>query len=1604
MFLRILISALALVASVSQAGIQRGFQWGGFYVSPTPDTFTACTNVGGQFAFGNNCIFSTGEMACQAVADQWQGSSYSVYEFVSHGVPYTDPFGNAVDLSICVFRRKGDLVTKFTTNGSAYPFITAGAVARCIRNGVPDAIWGSPDIVCPVDKPPIPICPVPDAGKLFGNPILPATGEKIKLQTDFTDNAPHGLDFSRTYRTAWGDVSPASGMGSHWNHRFGMQLVSVGTTNLSKTLQMPDGSQRRFTRTATTLPWVNTDGTDQLFENTAGYLFTNAQNDDKWQFNALGKPVTLTQRNGWVYLLAYNPSGQLVTVTNRFGRQLALTYNASNLLSGVAAPDGQQISYQYNSGSSLIYAGYGTNSTPNTSSIQYLYETPTFPKALTGMVDENGVRSATYAYDAQGRAISSELAGGADKYQVSYGSSTTAGSLNTSATITDPLGTARNYTYSNTAGSLAVTAANVTSNGQMPGTDAASRVQNASGLIDSETDYLGVQTMYTWDMTRKLPLSTTRAAGRPEAQTTHTTWHATLRLPLQITETGRTTNYTYDAVGNRLSQSIVDTVTGQVKTTAWTYNPQGLVATETTPNGGVTTYTYDTAGNPATVKNALNQVTSYQHDAAGRMTREQAPNGLVTTYAYDAKGRLLTMNRGGLISSYTYTPSGQLATSTQPNGHQTTYTYDSAQRLTGWADNRGASGVYTLDAIGNRTAEQIKNSAGPNAGNIAWQTVRSINNVNRVTSETVGTTGSTVANGMVYNANGDLVQESNGLGQTTTYALDGLKRLAAITNAQNASAQIAYDKLDNVVAASDFKGMTTSYDRDAAGNAKQTHSNDAGLHAAQYDALGLPTSVTDALGQATSIQRDLLGRPTLITYADDANSATARTTTITYSNAGFASVITDPAAKTTYIRDPLGRVTRKTQLLTSGANSVVNYTYVPAGTAANVGGGGQLNSMSYPNGGILSYVYSASGQLSGLNWATSATAAALPLISNITWSPLGQPLTWNWDFADAPGATIPLGTASIPTTQTAARTFDTAGRMTANEFASYTYDPAGRITQIIQTLTKPTLNTNGTVTTGAAATAAPFTQVPVTFNVTYDPVGRITAFTQSGTATVSTPINSVTFTYDANGNRQTSVQATTTLTKTGGTTAAPILTPSTQTTTRTYQIDPTGNKLLGFSQTMTQTGGAANGATSNATVNYTYDANGALLTDGLRHYAYDSEGRLAAASLGWSNSSTADDSITKYAHNSQAQRVFKTAPLYAVTNPEEAAPQSVLDAFAAFFESLWSPSTNPDGTTVQKAGMSYVYDEDGTLIADTLTGGATTAWGQSAKYIYLPTAAGPMPVAAIYGTKHYAIQSDHLNTPRRLIQSDGQVAWQWAYSAFGEEKPTIAKNRFANVELNQSFGTTSVPAVTFNLRYPGQYFDQETNLHYNYHRSYSATTGRYTQADPIGLDGGWNIFGYVDSDPLSDTDPLGLNRSRGNANRPSTPILRPPPRPISLQPFSTYSTESMSQCGVCMQIYFIARLNGEQSGHRTIANNQFYQYLSSGASPLNARQVQRQMSSGSSGLLNPTGYEWHHPVGRPNEIWLVTRCDHRDSLLRPFIHPLPGGGGGFSENFPGGYR
>ena len=289
-----------------------------------------------------------------------------------------------------------------------------------------------------------------------------------------------------------------------------------------------------------------------------------------------------------------------------------------------------------------------------------------------------------------------------------------------------------------------------------------------------------------------------------------------------------------------------------------------------------------------------------------------------------------------------------------------------------------------------------------------------------------------------------------------------------------------------------------------------------------------------------------------------------------------------------------------------------------------------------------------------------------------------------------------------------------------------------------------------------------------------------------------------------------------------------------------------------------------------------------MLGDGLTSYRYDSEGRLESASTGQGE----DAPTTKYAHNALGRRVFKTEPLYSSSTqsstsnsnktgknlnnlladddePQEPQP-GLIQQILSFVSKLWSPSTSD----AEKLGFSYMYAEDGSLLGEYGSGGSNSSG--TAQYIYLPTASGPMPIAAVIKGQTYAVHSDHLNTPRKLTQADGQTAWQWAYSAFGDEQPTTGAKRFTNETTNPTTGATSIPEVTFNLRYPGQYFDRETGLHYNHFRSYSPTMGgRYTQFDPIGLDGGWNGYSYVAGDPLGFADDEGLQRRAGSPATPS---------------------------------------------------------------------------------------------------------------------------------------
>ena len=296
------------------------------------------------------------------------------------------------------------------------------------------------------------------------------------------------------------------------------------------------------------------------------------------------------------------------------------------------------------------------------------------------------------------------------------------------------------------------------------------------------------------------------------------------------------------------------------------------------------------------------------------------------------------------------------------------------------------------------------------------------------------------------------------------------------------------------------------------------------------------------------------------------------------------------------------------------------------------------------------------------------------------------------------------------------------------------------------------------------------------------------------------------------------------------------------------------------------------------------DINNTIVT-----YAYDAAGRLVSAldtasgsfgSLAWSydpngnrQSETLNAGATPYAYSPPNWLHQKGGVTRSKTPSGNTAGIGGQVSFAYDGYNRLSTSTTAAETT------TYTYNALGQRTKKANQNGLTTVfhYGTNGELLYERDQAGNTkeyvwldgrPIARVdNSTEIYYYHVDHLGAPQSMTDDAGSLVWKASYEPFGK----------ANV-------TTST--VENNLRLPGQYFDRETGLHYNYFRDYDPTTGRYIEADPIGLEGGLNIYGYANQNPLRLTDPLGLapyndpmnqiaNRAAGlppNANLP--PDLR----------------------------------------------------------------------------------------------------------------------------------
>ncbi len=1054
----------------------------------------------------------------------------------------------------------------------------------------------------------------------IGNPVTAAAGTKVETETDY--RGAGGLVFTRYYQswsfpdlfTLTPDGHSQLQLGYTWRSNFDKRVIPVGNTPGIYALTFPDGHIQYFDTLGAEIFNYNDGRASLATLSGGGYVYQGP--DVVETYRADGRLQTITRRSGETLTLAYssggvfvdrsgNPTGDalppnlLIGVTDSYGNALSFAYSAPGKLVAMTDPSGGRTLYTYDfpapnyNLASVTYPDGHARSyryTESLNPVNYLH-------ALTSIVDENGSLYGTFKYDANGRILSSEHALGAQRYQFIRPDATT-------TNVTDPLGTARTYTFQVVDGITRMTANSLTG-GAGFGVGIQNQTYDATGNLLSKTDFNNTTTCYAYDTARNL--ETVRVEGIASAASCSnvvgagaalpagsrkilTTWHPRWRLPASTSEPNRRTIFVYNgdascapasaviadgsANGQPIgvlctktvqstndadgSQGFAASLQGQPRIWNYAYDAHGHVLSADGPRIDASDITatayyadddpdFGKRGNVATITNALGHATSITaYNAHGQLLTIVDPNGLTTTLGYDPRQRLVSRSVGGELTSYTYDAVGQLTQVTLPDGSSLAYSYDAAHRMTGMSDNLGNRIAYTLDAMGNRTQEQVFDPANA----LAQTRSRVYDNVNRLAQE-LGAQNQATTYG--YDNQGNLTSIDGPLAGTvdvTINAYDALNRLVRVTDPNQGQTQYAYNGVDQLVSVTDPRNLATTYNYDGLANLNSQASPDTGTTANTYDAAGNLLTQTDAKGQVTTYAYDALNRVTSITFHDGSKQTYAydqgangigRLSTITETNP--QSQVTSLLA---YAYDQKGRTTSETRTV-NGVAYVLAYSYDAAG---------RMSGMTYPSGRTIAYAFDALGRISQVS-TTPQGGAAQVVASGIAYQPFGGVKSYT------------LGNG-----QSTTRGYDLDGRIASynlgSQFFALGYDAASRISFISDT--------------GNAANANTYS---------YDNLDRLI-----GARLPNLPFA---YGYDAVGNRSS---------KTVGS------------STDTYAYGTASNRLASIT------------AQAGATRSFSFDPDGSTTNDGVNQYAYDARGRMVQA--------TGALGATAYQVNALGQRIRKT--------------------------------------------------------------------------------------------------------------------------------------------------------------------------------------------------------------------------------------------------------------------------------------------------------------------------------------------------------------------------
>lgn len=809
--------------------------------------------------------------------------------------------------------------------------------------------------------------------------------------------------------------------------------------------------------------------------------------------------------------------------------------------------------------------------------------------------------------------------------------STEGASQSVSGTTTDSAGNTASTSVSinldKTAPTLSITspAAGSTTSGNQPSIDI------------SYGDNLGIDTGSLVLTVNGQPLTVTCQSTATSATCTPSS-----ALPSGSIDLAATITDTAGLTATASSTFTIGSTTAGTTTTQTSYNAQGLVASVDGPRTDVedvTTYTYYTdtttdhhPGDRHTVTDALGYVTTFlRYDADGRPLAIVDANGIETDMAYDARGRLLTRTVAagtaeGATTNFEYDGVGNIIKTTLPNGSYLQNTYDAAERLIAVEDNLGNRIEYTLDSMGNRTKEDVRDPQGILTRSLS----RTYNDLNRLT-QTVGGAGQTTT--FAYDANGnriDATVDPSGLNQATTQAFDALNRLVSTTDAANGVTSYTYDARGNLTSVTDPRGLTTAYTYDGLDRLIQRTSPDTGTTTYTYDAAGNRTSQSDARGITTQFTYDALNRLTAITYPD-----TSQNVAYTYDNCpngiGRLCAMQDESGTTSYAYDARGNIVTKTTIR-DGITQTLAYAYNKAD---------QLTQITYPDGRTVDYSRNILGQVTDVT--TTAGGNTVSLAGNVGYEPFG-----------------PVKAMSYGNGINRTQDYDQDYRLTAITSGildrGYTHDAANNVTAITNNLDNSRSQT-----------------------FSYDNLNRLT---DAGGI-----YGAFTYTYDADGNRLTKSTAGGVDGYTYDTASNRLLQVQ-DSSTRDYQYDASGNTVDNTDHQFVygDNNRLQEAQTSGLTLAaYTYNGRGERVkkvATAITYYQYSEQGPLLAETDG------AGNTLREYVYlNGRPLALIQGSNIYIVHSDHLGIPQAITDQNQ---QMVWKADYEPFGeATITGSSITY---------------------------------------------------------------------------------------------------------------------------------------------------------------------------------------------------------------------------------------------------------------------------------------------------------------------------